>query len=732
MQVKYYYSMACFVLLVIVIFGESCTSPEAHEVYNNWKAYNGSNDKILYSSLTEIDTSNVKDLQVAWTYRTNDVGASSQLQVNPIVVDGVLYGVSPHLKLFAVDPKTGNEKWIFDPFVDKDTSTSGKKKRGVNICRGVAYFDGKEKDKYIFYTVGSSLYCIDIFSGKPSPSFGNKGSIDLHDNLGRDVSQSYITSTSPGIIYKDVIIIGIATSEDANAAPGHIRAYDVHTGKMRWIFHTIPYPGEAGYETWDDKEAYKHIGGANVWAGFSLDERRGIVFAPTGSAADDWYGGKRLGNGLYSNSVIALDATTGKLKWSFQTIHHDVWDRDLPAAPVLVTVMKDAKKTDAVLQVTKTGFIFLLDRETGKPLYPVEERPVPTSTDLTGDRLSPTQPYPTFFKPFVRQSLTEADLNTNIPDSSYQDIKAKLATYKTGHLFNPPSKTPTLIFPGMTGGAEWGGPAFDPATGIMYINANEIPRLLTIGDAKEEKVTSNQTNLEAGKILFANNCAACHGPDRKGNGDFPSLIDVGKKYDLATFLSLLSTGKNRMPGFNHLGPGEKTAIASFILDQKSIQLDKFVAAEKVKDEYHQIPFSSTSGRPTKFETKEGYPAVSPPWGTLTAINLNTGEFVWKQPLGDYPELKAKGIHSGTENFGGPVVTAGGVLFIAATKDEKFRAFNKRTGELLWETDLPTAGFATPSIYEIDGKQFVVIACGGGKLKTKSGDSFVAFSLPDKK
>jgi len=731
MQIKFNWIISLFGFVILLILVISCTS-DSSDSYREWKIHGGGNDKILYSSLNEIDTNNVKDLQVAWTYHTNDAESSSQLQVNPIVVDGILYGVSPKLKLFALDPKTGKEKWVFDPLAGKDSSAGNQKKRGINICRGIAYYKGEGKDKFIFYTVGSYLYCIDVFTGKPSPTFGNKGSIDLHNDLGRDVSRSHVTATSPGIIYKDLIVMGIATSEDANAAPGHIRAYDVHTGKMRWIFHTIPYPGEPGYESWDDPEAYKHIGGANVWAGFSLDEERGIVFAPTGSAADDWYGGKRLGNNLYANSVIALDAATGKLKWSYQTIHHDVWDRDLPAAPALVSVLKDGKKTDAVLQVTKTGFIFLLDRETGQPLYPVEERPVPQETDLTGDKLSPTQPYPTFFKPFVRQSLTEADLNTNIPDSSYRDIKAKLSTYKTGHLFNPPSKTPTLIFPGMTGGAEWGGPSFDPTTGIMYINANEIPRLLTIGDAKEEKITSNQTNLKAGKILFANNCAACHGPDRKGNGDFPSLIDVGKKYDLATFLSLLSTGKNRMPGFNHLGQSEKTAIASFILDQKSIQHNKFVAAENAKDEYHQIPYSSTSGRPSKFETKEGYPAVSPPWGTLTAINLNTGEFIWKQPLGDYPELKAKGIHSGTENFGGPVVTAGGVLFIAATSDGKFRAFNKRTGELLWETDLPAAGFATPSIYEIEGKQFVVIACGGGKLKTKSGDSFVAFSLPDEK
>lgn len=732
MQTRFKSAKSYSGLFVLLILFLSCKSTIT-DSYSEWKVYGGGNEKILYSSLKEIDTNNVKYLQVAWTYHTNDAESSSQMQVNTIIVDGVLYGVSPRLKLFALDPKTGKEKWVFDPMSAKDTSEDNPRKRGINICRGIAYYKGDEKDKLIFYTAGSDLYCIDALSGKPSLKFGNNGSIDLHNDLGRDVSQSYITSTSPGIIYKDLIIMGIATSEDANAAPGHIRAYDVHTGKMRWIFHTIPHPGEQGYESWSDPEAYKHIGGANVWAGFSLDEKRGIVFAPTGSAADDWYGGKRLGNNLYANCVIALDALTGKLKWSYQTIHHDVWDRDLPAAPALVTVLKEGKKIDAVLQVTKTGFIFLLNRETGQPIYPIEERPVPAGTDLSGDSLSPTQPYPTFFTPFVRQSFTEADLNTNIPDSSYQDIKAKMATYKAGHLFNPPSKEkPVLIFPGMTGGAEWGGPAFDPSEFIMYINANEIPRVLTMSDAKEKRLTSHQINLEAGKILYANNCASCHGSDRQGNGDFPSLMGIEKKYNETEFLNLLASGRRRMPGFNHLGRNEKMAIASYILNLKAKKQQKFIAVEKEKDEYHRIPFSSSSGRPSKFETKEGYPAVSPPWGTLSAINLNTGEYVWKQPLGDYPELKAKGIHSGSENFGGPVVTAGGLLFIAATSDGKFRAFNKKTGELLWETDLPAAGFATPSIYEIGGKQFVVIACGGGKLKTKSGDSFVAFALPEKR
>jgi quinoprotein glucose dehydrogenase len=716
-----------FFLFITLIF--SCNTKNKN-AYQDWQVYSGSKDRIQYSDLLQIDTSNVQDLKIAWTYSTKDAEGTSQMQVNTIVIDGVLYGVSPKLKLFALDAETGKQKWVFDPMGEKPKVPG--KKQGVNICRGVSFYKGENEDDRIFYTAGSFLYCINNKDGKPIPSFGNNGTVDLHNDLGRDVSDLFVTSTSPGIIYKNLLIIGTYVSEEAAAAPGHIRAYDVHTGKLQWIFHTIPQPGEAGYETWDDKEAYKHIGGANAWSGFSLDEEKGIVFAPTGSASYDFYGGKRLGDNLFANSVIALDAATGKLKWHYQTVHHDVWDKDLPSAPVLTTIMKDGKKIEVVVQVTKTGFLFVLDRATGKPVYPVEERPVQSTSDLAGERLSPTQPFPTFYPPFTRQSITEADLNTLVPDSSYLDIKKQLEEYKVGKLFTPPSKKTIIIFPGMQGGAEWGGPAIDPVTNILYINANEIPRLLTMVDAKEENLKSDQTYLDAGVAIYNSKCSFCHGSDRKGNTEFPSLVDAGKKYKIDSFKNLVSGGRARMPAFSQLAPEELTALASFVLNDQTTQKKKFTFQPKAKDPYHFVPYSSEGGkRPARFETKEGYPAISPPWGTITAINLNTGKIEWKNPLGDIPELKAKGIHSGTENFGGPVVTKGGIVFIAATTDGKFRAYNKRTGKILWETDLPAAGFATPSIYEIDGKQYVVIACGGGKLKTKAGDTYVAFTLSGK-
>jgi len=708
--------------ICILLFSSCHFSNE--KKYRGWEVYGGNKDNNHYSALTQIDTNNVAQLQIAWSYHTGDSGSGTQMQVNPVIIENTLYGVSPKLKLFALDAATGKEKWLFNPV--NENGTRGKGYFMMNVCRGVAYYSDGKDDRRIFYSAGSQLYCIDALTGKPIPSFGENGKIDLHNDLGRDVKELYVSSTTPGIIYKDLIIVGTRVAEEAAAAPGHIRAYDVHTGKLRWIFHTIPQPGEEGYESWDNKEAYKHIGGANAWAGFSMDEEKGIVFAPIGSASYDFYGGKRLGNNLYANSVLALDALTGKLIWHFQTVHHDMWDRDLPTAPVLVTINKDGNKIEAVAQTTKSGFVFLFERKTGNPVYPVDEKQVPTETELTGEKPSTTQPWPSLPLPFARQTMNEKDLNNLVPDSSYQDIKKRLASYKTGFIFNPPSKEGTVIFPGYDGGAEWGGPAFDPSTGILYVNASEMPWVLTMVDVKN-KIDSNESNLQAGQRLYAATCMSCHGPQRQGGGNYPSLIGAEKKYNEEQLIQLVSTGRRMMPALNQLSASEKKAIATFILDEKKSQNEKFIAPAKPEDEWYKLPYSGTGYN--KFLTKEGYPAVMPPWGTLNAIDLMTGQLVWKDTLGDNPELKARGIHSGTENYGGPAITAGGLLFIAATSDAKFRAYNKRTGKLLWETDLPAAGFATPSVFEVGGKQFIVIACGGGKLGKHSGDSYVSFALP---
>jgi quinoprotein glucose dehydrogenase len=726
--------LPAFVFLVVVGLVITGCSDKQKENYANWQVYGGTKDVNHYSSLTEIDTDNVSQLQVAWTYHTGDADTlfHTQIQCNPIEVDGVLYGTSPKMKLFAVDAATGKQKWVFDPSARPaldSNDRAGMMMQFLNNGRGVSYWTDGKDNKRVFYTPGDQLICLDAYNGQPITSFGTNGRVDLHEGFGRDVKDRFITSNTPGIIYKDLLIMGSRVAEDATAAPGDVRAYDVRTGKIKWTFHTIPQPGEFGFDNWEDKEAWKHLGGANCWAGMSLDEEKGIVFVPTGSVSFDFWGGKRIGDDLFADCVLALDAATGKRIWHFQTVHHDIWDRDPPTAPVLMTITKDGKKIDALAQTTKTGFLFLLDRTTGKPIYPVEEKPVPVQSELLGERPSPTQPFPTFPKPFVRQSLTEADLNNVVPDSSYQDIKRRLAGYKTGNIFNPPSKEGTIIFPGFDGGAEWGGPAFDPTTGLLYVNASEMPWVLTMVDVKADKHKANENYSEAGKRLYTLNCVACHGPERKGGGNYPSLIALNKRYNEAAFHQLISSGRAMMPAFNQLSEQEKSAIAAFILEDKANSNKRFIPEHKTEDAYLHLPYTNTGYN--KFLTKEGYPAVKPPWGTLTAINVNTGKYVWKETLGAYPEFKAKGIHTGTENYGGPVVTAGGLLFIAATSDSKIRAFNKRTGKLLWEADLPASGFATPAVYNVDGRQYVVIACGGGKLKTKSGDSYVAFALPGK-
>ena len=718
----------CFLLLTSTFI--SCKNNLNNK---EWGVYAGGKERLGYSPLEQIDTSNVKDLKVAWVYHTKEIDKSGQIQTNPLIVDGVLYGASSQLKLFAADAATGEEKWVFDPALTMLTDNAGRQSFGLNVCRGIVLHKGKNKEHLLFYTAGSSLYCINSATGKPVSTFGKEGRISLYDNLelNRDISNLRVTSTSAGIIYNELIIMGSSLSEEEEAAPGHIRAYDIHTGKMKWLFRTIPGPGETGFDSWEDPQAHKYVGSANAWGGFSLDEKRGIVYTATGTSNPDFYGGKRKGNNLFSNSILALDAATGKYIWHFQAVHHDLWDWDFPSAPSLVTIKKDGKKIDALVQTSKQGFIYLLDRTNGKPVYPIIETPVPTNTDLEEEQPSPTQPIPTVIPAFARQSFTEADLNKNIPDSSYQDLKKRFVALKKGRMFTPPSIEGTLVLPGLTGGGEWGGPSVDPKSGILYINANELPWIISMQDTRLEKpIKSDQTNLEAGKTLYTKNCQGCHGSDLKGSGNFPPLLDLNKRFKEVDFKNLITSGRRMMPAFKNLGESDKTAIASYLLNLESKQKETYVPVVKPRHPFYNTPYRLAGIK--QFLTKEGYPGIAPPWGTLNAIDLNTGKLVWKKTLGDHPDMKAKGIHSGTENWGGSVVTAGGLVFIAATSDEMFRAYNKTTGELLFETKLPAGGYATPAVYSIKGKQYVVIACGGGKMRTKSADTYVAFSLPDNK
>jgi quinoprotein glucose dehydrogenase len=676
--------------------------------HTDWTEYLGGPDRNHYSALTQINPDNVTKLQPAWSYSAPDSG---QMQMNPIIVNGILYGVTAGVRAFAINASTGEEIWNFG---DKSTL-------GSNTSRGVAYWE-KGSDKRILHTIGAYLYALNANDGRLIESFGENGRVDLHEGLPEGARDKYLVSNTPGTIFNDLIIMPVRLSEDTDAAPGDIRAFNVKTGKLAWTFHTIPYPGEFGYETFPG-DAYKntYTGGANNWAGMAIDRKRGIVYIPTGSAGYDFYGGLRKGENLFANCLLALDARTGKRIWHFQTIHHDLWDRDLPAPPNLITVMHKGRKVDAVAQISKQGYVFLFDRTNGKPLFPIEEVSVPKDA-LPGEYAWPTQPVPLKPTPFAREShrLTEDDISPFAPDRD--SLIARFKTYRKKR-FSLPSQEGTIMLPGFDGGAEWGGAAADPATGVLYVNSNEMPWILTM---KETIKSDDLSAMSEGEKVYTTYCTPCHGQDRNGNtkSGYPSLINIGSRRNKGYVSTIISSGKGMMPGFTTISASEKQALVSFLFgDEKQEAPSVTHTSAKVR-----VPYQSTGYN--KFLDVNGHPAIKPPWGTLNAIDMNTGEYVWKIPLGEEESLKSKGVHNtGTENYGGPVVTASGLLFIAATKDGKFRAFDKNTGELLWETKLPAAGFATPATYQVNGKQFVVIACGGTKLGTAKGNQIVAFALP---
>jgi quinoprotein glucose dehydrogenase len=684
--------------LLILLFPAFLTPAQDH---HNWPAYGGAPEGTHYSSLSQINRTNVTQLKIAWTFDTHEEGG---LQTSPLIIDGVLYGITPSQKVLALNAATGALIWKFDSGLSS-----------TQPDRGLAYwFRGKHKR--IFVGVKHFLYALDATSGRPVASFGHAGRIDLREGLGRQpVSAQSVDLTSPAVVYKDLVIVGGRNPETLPAPPGDIRAYDALTGKLRWSFHTIPHPGEFGYDTWPP-DAWKTSGSANNWAGMSLDSRRGILYVPTGSAAMDFYGSDRLGDDLFANCLIALDALTGKRLWHFQGVHHDLWDRDFPSPPALLTVHRDGKSIDAVAQTSKQGFVYLFDRLTGVPLFPLESRDYPP-TDIPGDKAAAQQSLPTKPAPYSRQLLTE-DLLTNRTPEAHEFALKKFRTFRSEGQFLPLTiGKDTVVFPGFDGGAEWGGPAVDPETAIIYINANDIPWTGALAE---------NTPARDVKTLYQTQCSICHGEDRKGNPpNFPSLRGIATtQLKRQLMANTIQDGKGRMPDFPNLSGDQIWALVDYVNSGANKTLTDVGPVPKGM-KYHLSGYK-------RFQDPQGYPAVAPPWGTLNAINLNTGEYLWKIPLGEYPELAAQGLkNTGSENYGGPILTAGGLLFIGATNyDKKFRAFDKSTGQLLWETTLPYAGNATPATYEVKGRQFLVIAAGGGKdLRTPSGGLYVAFSLP---
>jgi quinoprotein glucose dehydrogenase len=672
----------------------------------DWPAYGGGLEDIRYSRLKQINRKNVGRLQVAWTFDTGDAFRGSEFQCNPLIVDGVLYSTTPKLNVVALDAATGTLRWRFNP-AEGETGPVFKMRN-----RGLSYWSDGTNAR-VYFACRQYLYSLDAKTGKPDPAFGEAGRIDLRNDL-REPKYMAGLST-PGVVYKDLLIIGSIVAETLPTPPGDIRAYDVHNGKLRWSFHTIPHPGEFGYETWP-KDAWTYSGAANNWSGMALDAARGFVFAPTGSAAFDFYGADRVGDDLFANSLIALNADTGKRVWHFQAVHHDIWDRDFPTAPNLVTVRRNGQKIDAVAQETKQGVVYLFDRTSGKPLFPIEEKGYPSS-DLDGEVAAKTQPYPLKPEPFARQILT-ADMLTERTPEAHKAVLERFEKLRSAGQFIPGSKEGTIIFPGFDGGAEWGGSAFDPDTGLLYVNANEMAWILRMIPQPAPAAK------ESGKDLYTSNCAACHKADLSGGPpEFPSLRGLKNKYSLQDVTDLVRSGSGRMPSFAHLGSSAVAAVAEYVVNGT----DKAVNANESASVYEKY----LNDGYTKFLDPDGYPAVKPPWGTLTAINLNTGAKAWQIPLGEYPKLAAQGLkNTGSENYGGPVVTAGGLIFIGATSyDRKFHVFDKATGKLLWETVLQFAGNATPATYAVNGRQYVVIAAGGGKSPDPSGGLIVAFALP---
>lgn len=687
----------------------ACNNKEPQALYaagEEWRHFNGNPASSHFSSLRQINKDNVSKLEKAWEYHSDD-GVLLGNGFNPLIVNGVMYAGTSGGGMAALNPSTGEQLWLFHPEYKSNT-------KGANYWQDAEQLEVAR----ILFAGGPYLHAVNAQSGKPVMEFGLKGKIDMG-----------VSVTSPGVIYNNLLILG--SSGGARGA-GQIRAYDVRTGDLVWAFQTIPQKGEPGYETWGEIGA-NYAKGANAWTSMSLDQQRGVVYVATAqpkveSKAADFFGGDWPGRNRFANSVIAINAETGELIWDFQEVYHDIWDFDLPAAPNLVRVKYQGQDIDAVAQVTKTGNTLLLNRDTGKLLYPAEERPAPASS-LPEENAYPTQRVFTRPEPFAKTEFTRDDI-TDLNPEAHKFILERFEASRTGW-FVPPSLEGNILF-GPFGGAEWGGAAYDPESHHLYVNSNHIPwylRMQSVRELETEALDTNNANKRAlGKPLYQQHCAVCHGEHRQGQGHIPPLYTSYYKYDEQALANIVAAGRGMMPAFaTLLDKDQRRAVAAFVRYNGSRALNK-EAMDYVP------PYVTAANGQNVLRDPEGYPGSKPPWGTLNAINLDTGKIDWRVPLGEYPELKKRGIApTGTMNFGGSVATAGGLLFIAATADEMFRAFDKETGEVLWETKLPFAGYATPATYMMDGRQYVVIAAsGGGHNGTPLGDTWIAFALKEER
>ncbi|MDP3469667.1 MAG: PQQ-binding-like beta-propeller repeat protein [Daejeonella sp.] len=697
-----------------------------------WSVYKADAEGTSYSVLSEINTNNVKTLELAWTHKFSDAPPGSRggnSESNPIIIDGVMYTLSARHRAYALDASTGEQIWAFDPF-------NGE--AGGGIGRGVTYWE-EGADKRILLTAGDKLYALNAQTGIPIPSFGNNGWVSMNVGMRGDPDKISVIPTSPGIVFRNLLIIGNEVSELYGAEPGHVRAYDIKSGKLEWTFHTIPQPGEFGYDTWP-KDAWKYVGGANNWGGMSLDAKRGMVFFATGSPTYDYYGKDRPGMNLFGNSVVALDAATGKYRWHFQTVHHDLWDYDLPAPPNLITVVHNGKKIDAVAQTSKLGYIYTFNRDTGEPLFPIEERPVPAS-DIPGEQAWPTQPIPTKPAPYARQFVTKDDIS-NYSKGSHDSLLMRFNAFRYEGPFTPPSIQGTFMLPGSRGGSSWGGGTVDPVRGIIYVKSNDSPEIATMKKVVENE-TSNLSVYNQGKALYSTYCVSCHMADKNGDeSGNPSLLALETRLSREDALNKIKRGGGKMPSFASVIAGKEEAIISYLFDKESSTARPSREQSFLK-EIQENELANKSGITNQNDDKylnltaygqfldnQRRPGIKPPWGQLHAINLNTGEFEWSVTLGNQPEGQLPGApETGASGSAGPLLTKSGLLFIGSTRDRKFRAFNQKTGEKIWETTLPGIANANPSTYWTKGKQYVAISVGGDS--ENPAGYMVTFALPSK-